>query len=680
MVFRVGDYVVGNDMAGRCYAYTTKDVLCLVERVSEYTIGVSVVDNSVVGDPPFRYDGTTVFDVNPNCFDIAPNNCAERIAEFEAERAAEAERIRREEEERQARLAAERERLRKLEEERLAALKRKEEERANAVAELISESERKYIFSNMVKLLERFNYRWTNSAINKIIDEWAYNKADLIRHFREHPNYLDRKFMIVFSNTYDREIDFDQSKDFFRWIIENVSKMPDSDYKDGLNNPWTAERNALEKILYYNKSKTVIDETAAFIDRRFPEAHIHAGEKTTRAVGKLCKLFGIDKIRIEETNPVTGRVMNRGYDFQFAKFADSLSPLQIVRHTVLSVNPLDYLTMSFGNSWASCHTIDKCNLRHVDGENYHGQYSSGTMSYMLDQSSMVLYTVSDRYTGNDFWDQDKITRQMFHWGEEKLIQGRLYPQSNDDCRDAYAPFREIAQRLISEMYEFPNRWTVTHNKNGERPASKYVEDYGTHYRDYRHYDGPTLSRIRNSENENDVIIGHDPICVYCGTEHDVEERIDCCHEYAAYTCHECGCVVDDDDVCWIDGEAYCRDCVTMCERCDEYIRNEDSYEVHRRTRWGDETHYVCRGCYEYYYDTCAECGEAWDEDDMYYTEDDGYVCRNCYDNYYSTCDECGDVYMAARMILGSDNRCRCRGCNTDFEEEFGSEVPARIAI
>ena len=161
------------------------------------------------------------------------------------------------------------------------------------------------------------------------------------------------------------------------------------------------------------------------------------------------------------------------------------------------MNPLDYLTMSFGNSWASCHTIDKTNKRRMPNS-YEGMYSSGTVSYMLDKPSMVFYTVDAAYEGKDFWHEPKINRQMFHWAEDKLVQGRLYPQDNDGNGGAYTPYREIVQKIMSEIFEFPNLWTVS---KGTDAASKYVVSEGTHYRDYESYSNCTLSRPKGSENE-----------------------------------------------------------------------------------------------------------------------------------------------------------------------------------
>ena len=356
----------------------------------------------------------------------------------------------------------------------------------------------------------------------------------------------------------------------------------------------------------------------------------------SRVVNKLLTYVGYNKLP--------------DYNREFAKYADALNPLQITRHTVLSVNPLDYLTMSFGNSWASCHTIDKENKRDMPNS-YEGMYSSGTVSYMLDAPSMVFYTVDASYNGNDFWNEPKINRQMFHWGEEKLIQGRLYPQDNDGNNSAYTPYREIVQSIMSELFGFPNLWTVG---KGTSASGGYVCSEGTHYRDYDNYDNCTLSRIKGSTNEECITVGHDPICIKCGKEHDKQDNISCCGN--EYFCTHCGCVIEDEeDVVWINDEPYCEDCTYRCERCDTYYVIGDSTET--RDCWN-----VCPECLSEDYTYCEECGEYVRNDCARYVDgEDIYVCDSCFDDGFRQCDGCGEFYRANNMIERAE-RMLCHNC------------------
>ena len=495
---------------------------------------------------------------------------------------------------------------------------------------IITQEEKDFLVSEMKDLLEEYDYKYTTTALKRIIDTWATEKADLITHFKKHPNYMEGKFLIAFTSDFSRDVDTEGVRRFANWLSSNMYRLyeylpEDVDKQrreeckaylpDGMY-CWLCYRLKEIEVQFLDE---VMEET---INNIFPFAHAHKGQKVSRVVNKICTYLGFSKMD--------------DYNREYAKFADALSPITIKRHTVLSINPLDYLTMSFGNSWASCHTIDKRNKRRMPNS-YEGQWSSGTVSYMLDGTSMVFYTVDGGYNGTDYWTQSKINRQMFHWGEEKLIQSRLYPQDNDGNTAGYTPFRNIVQNIMSVIYDFPNLWTF---KTGTGPASEFIYSKGTHYRDYNNYNNCSCSRIKGSINENGITVGHDPICIECSCAHDNNENINCCTNYGT-VCADCGCTIDDeDDEHWINGEVYCDDCVYYCECCEEYVREA--------TRVDDE--WICESCLDEYYTRCDDCDEWIYRDNGYYIESrDIYVCDDCYNNSYRYCEECGEDYHIGDM-------------------------------
>ena len=88
------------------------------------------------------------------------------------------------------------------------------------VKEIITDEEREELLKNMKELLSEYGYNYTERALNKIIDTWATNKADLILAFKKHPNYLKGKFMIVFSHNFNREVDLNVLRLFRHWILD----------------------------------------------------------------------------------------------------------------------------------------------------------------------------------------------------------------------------------------------------------------------------------------------------------------------------------------------------------------------------------------------------------------------------------------------------------------------------
>lgn len=516
---------------------------------------------------------------------------------------------------------------------------------------IINEMERDYLVSEMENLLEEYDYEYSRTALETIISKWADAKAPIITAFKKHPKYVEGKFMIAYDVDFERKIDKEESRIFSRWLRENALPRMELLPKEIADR--TAHGNYIPQgifdFIYYlhNYAERCISEnTANYLNTYIPEIHAHAGQKTTRVVNKLCTYLGYSKVD--------------GYNRAYARYADSLNPLSIKRHTVLSLNPLDYLTMSFGNSWSSCHTIDKNNKRRMPN-GYQGQYSSGTMSYMLDPSSMVLYTVDGAYNGNEYWTQPKVNRQMFHWGEDKLVQARLYPQDNDYNGEAYTPYRNIVQEIMSTIFDFPNLWTIS---RGGSNASQYIIGRGTNYQDYRYFDNVTLCRIKGKDNQNQFQVGETPICIECGRTHHDEECISCCADYGRYACADCGERIHEDDVCWVNGEPYCRDCVHWCEWCEDYHRQDEFWIEDRQM-------YVCESCYNEDFYCCEECGD-YIRDAYYVDSEEIYVCNTCRERYFTECGDCGELFRDDDIVWIDENP-YCARCAEDHASEENEE-------
>ncbi len=520
---------------------------------------------------------------------------------------------------------------------------------------IITESERAYLLTSMKNLLDHYDYLYKDDALDNIITEWSEQKEDFIVAFKNHPKYLDGKFMIAFESNYERPINVKASRDFGNWVVSNCCT---NEYTDNLPEEINNQRieegcrflpNELFMLFYSNianyAERNVSAESATKINAMVPNIKAKEGEKTSRLINRLCTYLGYNK--------------HQNYQREFAKYADSVSPITIKRHTVLSINPLDYLTMSFGNSWASCHTIDKRNKRHMPNS-YEGMYSSGTMSYMLDPSSMVFYTVDSSYKGDEYWNEPKITRQMFHYGQDKLVQGRLYPQDNDGSQSVYTPNRNIVQEILSIVFGFTNLWTV---KSGTEYASKYIKSRGTHYRDYQSYENCTLSRISGRDNERGFYVGAAPICIECGDRHNKSGNINCCNDLVT-KCACCGRTIDrHDDSIEIDDEIYCSNCAHYCEICDTYHLASNTTYITRENR------YVCNDCLNDNYVRCGICGKWVHEDEVTHIEDEDIdICESCCDAEFCMCADCEDWFRTGNMIEDSDGVRRCKDCDAERAE------------
>lgn len=567
--FNVGDFIIGT--AENTYAYTNPQALCVVLRTEDYG---SVFVGIMARAESTRCMGE-IYEVNPNEFDAisleqyfakfpTANLCtAEHLGCFASEYGVTID---------HGVLLS----CRPTASTPAPASTTEPEEPWKAE---LSKEQRAELHKEIMDLLTKYKYRPTKKAIDAIIEEWLKNNYELIQLIKRHPNYNGR-FQIVFDHDYERGIDrtmiqrfcsdMHGSKQLRNNVLEELYIPPftykecaeynrkfenwyylitDSSYKmreingmnrDAIAKEWerwseklhkyqskgtevggkrvtTESYNRLEQIksafafLHGYFQTTLTKEAADDLNYRFPELKVKAGQKTSRVANKVCALCGLDKMA--------------DYNKRFAEYSDAINPLKIKRHTILSCHPIDYLTMSFGNSWASCHTIDINNLRNTP-RSYRGEYRSGTLSYMLDSTSLIMYTVDAKYEGNEFELQDKINRNMFHFGNGKLIQGRVYPQDNDGADSIYTVFREIAQQIISDCIENGvNSW---YNVKGKSECNDVTRSYGTHYKDYVCYSNCNVSYYNKVKDKTiPVKIGHNPMCIKCGCEHTYTDRLVC---------------------------------------------------------------------------------------------------------------------------------------------------------
>lgn len=525
------------------------------------------------------------------------------------------------------------------------------------------------IKNEFIRELENRDYDYSDSAIDDILDEWYHQKQGLLSLLSKHPNWEPERLMVHFDADYSRRLDTYITNNFFYWIKNNYNNtaldvesakvwnkcyefmwnycsaetyLPEiKDQACGRYNDW----GRYEEYTY-----NPLDELNALL----PELHARVGQKNTKIVGKICTHFGLDKIKKYGTkfNPATGEVEENAlidsYDKQFAKYCDALSPIKVTRHTCISLNPIDYLLMSNGNSWRSCHYIG-------DNANDAGCYSSGTISYMLDKHSIIFYTVDAGFNGVCIEREPKIQRQVFGYNDFQLLQSRLYPQNNDSgATDTYTDIRNIMQKVVADCLAAPNRWIKKRVQNVEHGYN------ATCYPDWNCQTNLcSTSVLRGKENDNlkPIILGAVPICIECGERHGCDESINCCS--SGYTCTECGDRIDEDDVYWVDEEPYCCDCVTYCEVCGEY-------EVNRNTTYiPSENRFVCDSCLDRYYVYCDDCEEYYDRDRMNYLENlDKCVCNDCFENY-TQCNECGRWFYYTE--INEDGL--CEDCAEEMEEE-----------
>ena len=573
-------------------------------------------------------------------------------------------------------------------------------------------------FSSNGELIDRAD-EFTKNGIRKNVEEWLRMKAPLFTLLRKHPNWNEEAKAVVYHQTEHRMPSYADSKSAFDNLIDlcryediepgrvpwdNVnacfSEMSQTDWQTMINKShicnwsWISDSYVdgrkifivVFSVLFSQEPmNTMSKEIADCINQIYPDIRAHVGQKTSRIANKLFCKFGFDK--------------TPDYNREFAKLADSMNPFDVERITVLSANIIDFLLMSNGNSWRSCHTI-------LSGgpDNWEGCYMGGTLSYANDSESLIFYTADKDYRGTNYCFEPKINRQIFFWSYPVLVQERLYPQCNDGTEQGKAlvkQYRTVVEDIMATCLETPNLW-VKENRNR---ASVYRRDDTFMYSDWSvfpNYIVHLKKEIAVSENEVEegsdtetcdfnyvirsakhIAVGGTSYCINCGSEKYKDDFYDeenshnsllchSCHpDEETACCNKCGCCNDRDDMHCIDGEWYCDDCCFYCEYHQEYETGNYEYVENYGNVCEDELadgdFYYCNKCEEWHYDDpTTTVYDRWDNEIN--------VCDNCLDKYYIQCDDCGEFFHN-RNIFTLGDHCYCEACFDKCTENEETEEP-----
>lgn len=468
---------------------------------------------------------------------------------------------------------------------------------------------------------------WYNTELSRMVNRRNQTKE-------KYPNglrtvYCKGQSHVVSYETYKQIDDFD-------YLLNYALATNDDE-------PWiTSERKAEYATKYCEKLGL--------------KARPIVGQKVTKFIGKVLKETGLNKIVDIQTQTWVhngqefSREKDMGYNYWFALLGDSINPLEYTKEMVISVNPIDYWTMSFGYKWTSCHDIDKEDYRGVRENQHGGCYSGGTEAYMLDDSTIVVYirpTEKELESVNELdlsmEEQSKFKRCLFYLGEDKLVQSRVYPDGRDGGDEGLAgQLRAIMQKVISELYDTPNMWTL---KKGTSNCCEAVRTGGgIHYPDYENYSDCNVSYLRRIDgqlNFNCITVGaREIICPSCGSRHEDSNHITC------YNCYE--------------GK--------RCERCGDPVGSEPIYATNR---YGDEVVFCCAECaYDAGYENTVDYGWRYD-DGLYY---DRYS-----EEYYVDGDDgiwIDDDWYSSRDNAEADGYVYCE---VDDEWIYGNEDVRELA-
>lgn len=412
---------------------------------------------------------------------------------------------------------------------------------------------------DMMELLTKYHHNNTEHGVCSILEEYFTQKQRLIELLKKSSHYIGNMRVALdielANHAKDTEIylfcrDFcsnldvrshlvkkvdehgKRRADYMRTGITNLSVMDllNAEFVARLNahseslNKFTSYGELLESVDAFIKFDNTMADFGRYVFDKVDESIVNSaaaltppvsltvGMKTSRAFNKICTAYGINKLKPFQIHSEDGTERTvYPYDRLFAKYSDMISGHKRKLKFFISVNPLDYLTMSFGVSWNSCHDIDRDNVRQLEHRSYGGSNCAGVISYLLDSASIITYAHNDM---PESFEDGKIYRNMFHFDNDLLVQGRVYPQSNDGCINLYKEFREIVQGELAEMLGLQsNKWILR-----SELKSRQVSSTGNHYKDYLYHNECNISYPAEKEtSKNNIVhIGHSHICPVCG--------------------------------------------------------------------------------------------------------------------------------------------------------------------
>lgn len=483
------------------------------------------------------------------------------------------------------------------------------------------------IAAEIESVLDNYAIPYEHDVVrNRIVPTWYNRKHSLLERFSKHPNWNNETCSVLFETQYERPINgstvFRNADALFtHYVIDSRDKNPELDHV------YTADEVNIRLFIHhanYFGSKITEGNQKAWINAcpgiKEPYRQFPVGLRTSRAFARMFRHYGVDKMT--------------DYEKWFAPLADSVSPLSVNRPACLSFHPCDYLQMSHGTGWKSCHRIDG------------GEWQGGTWSYMLDEVTSILSTTEDD-RGN-MYNRPKVNRMVVCFDGGEILFSRLYPSYTDFAiRDT---FRNVVQEIYAKCLDVPNLWQPPMRYN--KYHSHYCDDdtistnlvtSGVGHMQYPDYDyaeyNCELSVLKGRE-PHVMEIGTWGICPVTGDEYDDYGSMTSLDGHMVH-CEHCGHGMHEDDAYYDEyGNAYCRDCwdelFTRCECCGEYYRNEDMTET--------QDGMVCQRCLDENYVDCYECGE-WVHTDNAITDVDGHwYCEDCAEDNLTRCDDCGEYY------------------------------------
>lgn len=320
------------------------------------------------------------------------------------------------------------------------------------------------------------------------------------------------------------------------------------------------------------------------------------------------------------------------------KASELIQENKIEGYLTFSIHPLDFLSSSENTyNWRSCHSLD-------------GEYRAGNLSYMCDQSTVMVYLHPGPHDELPHFPKDvlwtnKKWRMLLHFNTtlEACFAGRQYPFFTAGALDKV--FQVFSEEIVP--YEFSwggpvrrEKWFGWYNDylNSARRddgTEVTIDDNRYFIMNQGIYDRYTVVQdVPMSKHFNDVLRSScydKPYYMFKRYLGPFEKLL--FSVGAPVSCLYCGeAVINGDDT-------------MMCSECECEFGNSESDE----------------------YRTCDCCGTRFYYDEGYWVGDEENVCPNCAEHNTFICGRCGERHY--NMNKHWSNKLQEYICDYCFEEE-----------
>lgn len=322
----------------------------------------------------------------------------------------------------------------------------------------IVESDGFNMFVDAIHTNSRYNREDYLPAIYKNYEAATKAKTRLRDILRKHPNWNEEQQCVEISVAISRNIDPERIFNDMAALDDEVSKQPI--FSRNSLTLWNEVVRTLKYTDPYEIRDNVYKIRPQYADRiqkinfSVDLTDINYAQKASRVIHSIMTKFKVN--------------FNSDVERAFANVSDSLSIKSKKYKLVLSINPADFVTMSHGNSWQSCHSFRANNC-----------YHAGCLSYALDNSTMIAYIIPEDSTGDNY-KVDKIMRLLYMFSEEGkgFMSTKMYPNNNDKA--ARASFDNAVYDILKACeVELPE---TLHNPE----SYGRINTFGRHYPDYNY--------------------------------------------------------------------------------------------------------------------------------------------------------------------------------------------------